>query len=175
MSCAHVFSCHFWSRTAWFPWPWIRTMKWHCRRWNFLFSFPSESFCLHFQSIFPIIVFWQELTSSSPQVHWRRPVSGGLQTALSVCLLVTAPPCGHRRRVGLLQVLKSESLKANDVCFYKDTHVKLNVQEGLIYLEWIDQPYFSELLGCSLLHFGCCWFLPESSAMSPAPLLPKRK
>lgn len=55
MSCAYVFSCNFWSRIAWFPWPWIRTMKWHCRQWNSSFSFPSESICLDFQSILHII------------------------------------------------------------------------------------------------------------------------
>ena len=44
------------SRSEWSPWPWIRTMKWLCRPWNFWCSFLSESllssFCFLFFSIF---------------------------------------------------------------------------------------------------------------------------
>lgn len=80
---------------------------------------------------------WQELTSHTPQIHWWRAHSWRLQTALSVCLLVTAPPCGQCGRVGVLKVFKSELFeankkKANDVCFYKVTSMKINVQKRLI-------------------------------------------
>lgn len=147
---------NFCSRIAWFPWLWTRTMKWHCRQWSFSFSFPSQSFCLDFQSILHIIFFWQELTFLTPQIHWWRADSWRLQTALSVCLLITASPCGQCGRVGLLEVFKSElfeaNKKANDVCFYKVTRLKINVQERLIDIKATHQLRLSGLQSVTF----CC-------------------
>lgn len=112
-------SCNFWSRIAWFPWPWIRTMKWHFRQWNFSFSFPSESCLPWFSKHLPYtyIFFFGRSSLLSPQIHRWCTDSWGLQTALSVCLLITAPPCGHCRRVGLLKVFKSELFETKQMMF----------------------------------------------------------
>lgn len=104
----------------------------------------------------PYIFFWQELTFLTPQIHWWRADSWRLQTALSVCLLITASPCGQCGRVGLLKVFKSEvfeaNKKANDVCFYKVTRLKINVQERLIDIKATHQLRLSGLQSVTF----CC-------------------
>lgn len=65
MALACVFLCNFRSRIAWSPWPWIKTMKWLCRPWNFSLSFPSESFCLFFK---PSSIFCCSSSSNPPSL-----------------------------------------------------------------------------------------------------------
>lgn len=100
-------------RTGWSPWPWIRTMRWRCRPWNCWCSSPSESLtclCFLFHSCYHYLLFsFASTVSTLLQDMWWCAQSRGLQAAVPVCLLFTAPSRSHCRRTALLKV----SLTAN--------------------------------------------------------------